>query len=43
MTESLDRTTLARRAIAARSRGDWQAEREALDATHLLDQEEAAR
>lgn len=32
-----NRGQFQRRAIAAHARGDWQAERDALDALHLLD------
>ena len=38
--ETQDRSRLAMKAISARARGDWQAERDALDAIHLLDRED---
>lgn len=40
MTDEEARAKLALRAIGARARGDWQAERDALDAIHLLDLQE---
>ncbi len=42
MTYNPERMMLEIQAIGARARGDWEAERKALDALHRLDQQDTA-